>query len=240
MNLRIACCDDEAGIGELLARKITEAFSEINIIATTTAFSDPKHLLSLAEGGCHFDAVFLDIDMPELDGISLGEKLSKLIDRVGIVFLSNKEDMDFRALQVMPLRFIRKNRFDNEINDAVIAVRDWINDLEKDSVVFEDASTVYRFSASKILYIEIMNMTLSVVQQSGKTQFRSTISEAEQKLSSYGFLRIHKSFLVNYRAVFSIKKDGVYLENGTVLPISRHRYQEVKREFLRFYRIECS
>lgn len=240
MNLRIACCDDEPEIGKMLARKIADAFSEINITASTTVFSDPKQLLSLAESGCSFDAIFLDIDMPELDGITLGKKLSRLMDRVGIVFLSNKEDMVFRALQVMPLRFIRKNRFDEEIRDAVQAICARTNDLQRDTVVFEDANTVYRFFPSKILYVEIMNMTLSVVQESGKTQFRSTISEAEQKLSPYGFLRIHKSFLVNYRAVFSIKKDSVSLENGTVLPISRHRYQDVKREYLRFYRIECS
>ena len=60
-----------------------------------------------------------------------------------------------------------------------------------------------------------------------RVSFRYTISAAEELLAPAGFLRIHKSYLVNYRAIARIQKDHVLLTDGQRLPLSKHRYQDV-------------
>ena len=238
MELQIAYCDDEIFVGQMFAQKITSEFQRQGIRVSVTLLNDPKRFLAMLESGCLFDAVFLDIDMPGLDGITLGKRLTELALNIEIVFLSNKEELVYRAFQVKPLRFLRKSKFDAEISEAVRAVLNAKQETERKTVVFEDGNHVYRFSPREILYVEIRNQTLTVVRSKDSVSFRSTIAAAQEALSPYGFLRIHKSYLVNYRAIFSIKKEGVLLENGTNLPISKHRYQEVLQQFLRFHRKE--
>ena len=53
----------------------------------------------------------------------------------------------------------------------------------------------------------------------------------EKRLEPYQFLRIHKSYLVNYRYIYSLQNKTVTLEDGTVLPISRYRFLEVQSKF---------
>lgn len=238
MELQIACCDDEILSGRMFADKIKAEFRRQGIEASVTLINQPKRFLAMLEAGCPFDACFLDVDMPELDGITLGKRLIELAPDTGIVFLSNKEEMVYRSFQVKPLRFLRKSKFDLEISDAVRAILTSIKEKEQKTVIFEDGNTIYRFFPREIIYVEIINRTLTVVRAKDSVSFRATIAAAEEMLAPHGFLRIHKSFLVNYRTVFSIQKDGVQLENGKVLPISKHRYREVLQQFLYFHRKE--
>lgn len=238
MELQIAYCDDEMFVGQMFAQKITSEFQRQGTRVSVTLLNDPKRLLTMLESACLFDAVFLDIDMPDLDGITLGRRLAELAPNVVIIFLSNKDEMVYRALRVKPLRFLRKSAFDAEIAETVNATINAIKEAEQNAVAFEDRNQVYRFSPREIMYVEVRNQTLTVARAKDSVSFRSTIATAQELLSPYGFLRIHKSYLVNYAAIFLIKKDGVRLENGTVLPISKHRYQDVLHQFLRLHRKE--
>lgn len=56
----------------------------------------------------------------------------------------------------------------------------------------------------------------------------------EERLSGYGFLRIHKSYLVNMKHICRISNYAVYLDNGEELPVPRLKYQAVKEEFVAF------
>ena len=60
---------------------------------------------------------------------------------------------------------------------------------------------------------------------------RYKISDMERLLESYQFLRIHKSYLVNYRYIYTLQGKTVTLENGTTLPVSRYRLSEVQTKF---------
>ena len=97
---------------------------------------------------------------------------------------------------------------------------------------------MYRFSPREILFVEILNRTLIVVRARDSIRLRATITTAEELLVPFGFIRIHKSYLVNYRAIFTIGKKDVLLEDGRALPISKHRYREVLQQFMQLHRKE--
>ena len=63
-----------------------------------------------------------------------------------------------------------------------------------------------------------------------------TLNEYEERLKSNGFIRIHKSFLVNFRFIESIGKTAVNLTDGSTLALSRNRVAETKRKLLIFLR----
>ena len=238
MELQLAYCDDEALVGQIFIPKIQAEFQRQGVRAHVSLVSSPKRLLSLVESSKTFDAYFLDIDMPQLDGITLGRHLRELAPNAAIIFLSNKEEMVYSAFRVKPLRFLRKNRFEAEIADAVQAVLLSLREVERKTVIFEDGNQVYRFSPREILFVEILNRTLIVVRARDSIRLHATITTAEELLVPFGFIRIHKSYLVNYRAIFTIGKKDVLLEDGRALPISKHRYREVLQQFMQLHRKE--
>ena len=122
--------------------------------------------------------------------------------------------------------------------DAVQAVLLSLREVERKTVIFEDGNQVYRFSPREILFVEILNRTLIVVRARDSIRLRATITMAEELLVPFGFIRIHKSYLVNYRAIFTIGKKDVLLEDGRALPISKHRYREVLQQFMQLHRKE--
>lgn len=234
MKLRIAYCDDETEARQIFDVGILDAFSRQNVNAALADYADPLQLAAVLREGAVFDVVFLDIDMPGLDGISLAKLLTAQEPAPAILFLSNKDELVFRALQVRPLRFLRKTYFEAEIDDAVGAV---LRHLQRSAnVVFQDGKDLYQFPLEDIRYAEVLNQTLTVVLAQERVSFRYTISAAEELLAPAGFLRIHKSYLVNYRAIARIQKDHVLLTDGQRLPLSKHRYQDVISRFMAFHR----
>lgn len=204
MKLRIAYCDDETEARQIFDVGILDAFSRQNVNAALADYADPLQLAAVLREGAVFDVVFLDIDMPGLDGISLAKLLTAQEPAPAILFLSNKDELVFRALQVRPLRFLRKTYFEAEIDDAVGAV---LRHLQRSAnVVFQDGKDLYQFPLEDIRYAEVLNQTLTVVLAQERVSFRYTISAAEELLAPAGFLRIHKSYLVNYRAIARIQK----------------------------------
>lgn len=234
MKLRIAYCDDETEARQIFDVGILDAFSRQNVNAALADYADPLQLAAVLREGAVFDVVFLDIDMPGLDGISLAKLLTAQEPAPAILFLSNKDELVFRALQVRPLRFLRKTYFEAEIDDAVGAV---LRHLQRSAnVVFQDGKDLYQFPLEDIRYAEVLNQTLTVVLAQERVSFRYTISAAEELLAPAGFLRIHKSYLVNYRAIARIQKDHVLLTDGQRLPLSKHRYQDVISRFMAYHR----
>ena len=113
MVYRLAVCDDLKGTLAFLSSAIEEAFEKHRQMAIVDTFSSSKDLLRAVLQQKRYDVYFLDIDMPELNGIDLGSRLQKYHaeDNAPIlVYVSNREDRVFETFKTRPLRFIRKRK----------------------------------------------------------------------------------------------------------------------------------
>ena len=88
----------------------------------------------------------------------------------------------------------------------------------------------------KIIYMESCKHYLFVYCEDHSYEVRDKISNYETELSEYGFLKTHRSYLVNVRFIRSIKSTGVELDNDELLPISRDKLQEIKKLYLVYMR----
>lgn len=83
------------------------------------------------------------------------------------------------------------------------------------------------------MYAECIDKTIYLHFIQEVREIRYKLSDLEEQLAPYGFIRIHKSFLVNYRFIHCIVKTECILDDQTSLPISRLRAAEVKEKFRR-------
>ena len=114
MAYRIAVVDDEPTMLTQTCRAIREQAEKHHFSITLFPFSSAIDLEEY-----DYDAYFLDIDMPGMDGIQLAHCVREIGSMNSIIFVSNVEEKVFEALRAEPLRFIRKTRIAEEMPEAL-------------------------------------------------------------------------------------------------------------------------
>ena len=230
--LIVAVCDDDADILNSLSTRIKMAFASRDIAVSVHPFTCPEQL-SNELSTSRFDVFFLDIDMPEMDGIGLGELLRKRGEDTSIVFISNREERVFDSLKVAPLRFIRKNRFDDEIDETIDAINDRFDKKKTRFFAIPSQGNIRSIPIDDIIFAECQGKKLKILTTTQTLVSRGTMGELEQKLCGHGFLRPHNGFIVNYKHIDSISSPCIMLNNGVSIPLSKHKAKDIKQKFLR-------
>ena len=120
--MKIIVCDDDRNFANKIIKETK------NIIAKNNDYCDlnidfeyiypAKDLMSYA-GNNHIDILFLDIKMPNIDGLMVAEKFYELYPNTIIIFVSNFDNYVFYSIRFNPFRFIRKSNLNNELGEAV-------------------------------------------------------------------------------------------------------------------------
>ena len=232
-KMHLAICDDEAAILGVVSGAIESTLRKYDIEASIEIFESPRSLDNRMKE-VEFELIFLDIDMPEMDGITFAKRLRRTNSRVDIIFISNREERVFDALRVNPAGFIRKKRF---LEDVSAVLDQWMQNRRKEESGVLLAGTPdgeLSIPVDKILYIEGAGRNQFIHASDTKDPLKVSYSMAslEEQLSPHGFLRIHKGYLVNYRFIRHLKDTDVVLTDGEEIPMSRLRVQDVRSQYL--------
>ncbi len=223
--LKIAVCDDEQSFINIMVKLIKKTFSDnIEILDTYT------RPIVLLNSGKSYDLLFLDIDMPGLNGIKLARHYDK--SNTSIIFVTNKEALVFEAYNSTDsVGFIRKGRLTEDF-ESVIKRFNRNNQLMHFLTVTIN-SQIYKIRLSDIIYIEKMVNSI-IIHTTDKTYTqRNTLAEMEEKLHSHGFIRVHAGYIVNLDHILQISSNEITLSHSELVPVSRNRLKYVKTEFLK-------
>ncbi len=234
--IRIAIVDDEEIFLNSINSKIKELMQKNGTENKIYIFTDGKSMLEQNEKAA-FDIVFLDIDMPEITGIDIAKQLRDKHADIEIIFVSNKDEMVYESIKYTPFRFIRKNRFENEIQEAI---ETYLKKMKRNafSYIFSTENGKKPVIVVDIMYIEVKSHKLYVYLEDIESSFiaNGNMKDIEKVLSQYGFIRIHQGYLVNFRFINLIRQKEVHLDNGTRLPLSRGKYEKTKLDLMRMSR----
>lgn len=214
MNLRIAVCDDELIICNYIKERIEKVYSE----GIVDAYYNGNDILDWKND---YDVVFLDIQMPDINGIEIAEILRERGYKGYIIFITSYNTYMQKAFKVRAFRYLDKTCDDEELEEV-------INDIKKDlaeNVNIEvdiGHETVY-VKLYDIIYIEAYGDGTYIYIESGDViESKKTLKHWCEILEKNGFYKVHKSFLVSLKNVWSVKKNGVVMRNNkNIIPISR-------------------
>lgn len=233
--ISVGVCDDEEKLLPYIINKTRTLFIQEGFSPVYQSYASSEAFLKEMGQVKPFDAVFLDISMPQVDGIALARRIQMQWADTYIIFVSAKEELVFHAFKGQPFYFVRKRLFEEDICYAIRQLCAVIKEKNRqDTIVLDVQKEQFQFSIKDMIYVEAADKYLVVVRKQGETLLRYRISELEGYLKPYGFIRIHKSYLVNCRYVFLIKDRYVVLDDGKQLPLSRHRLKQVRQEFREF------
>lgn len=234
--MRIAVCDDEEiflrQIRELLGRVAGEYFGQTEI----RCYSDNGLMLE-EHGKNGFDIVVLDIQMGPLDGFQAAERLSEMEYPCKLIFLSSREELVFQSFSYEPVYFVRKGapeRMEEEFRRSFKRIREKRNRDIYLSFTDQD-DMIVKVSLTEIESVQSSRNYLLYYTVDGRTyRQRGTMEEEEKALEQYGFVRIHRAFLVNGSHVVQIRRGlrAVQLKSGALLEIGRNYREQAQRKLL--------
>lgn len=232
-----AIVEDEAEILEHLKETLINSFNEAHISMAFDTFCTGEFFLQTFNKHYHYDVIFLDIEMPGINGIQVCENIRQQSPDTLVIFISNKEELVFQAFEVQPFRFIRKSEYSKQLPSLIKAISKKLEEETKHFIFITEPGSgdIFSFDIRTILYIEAQRKNCVIVTEKNSTNIRSKISDIEKYLIPHSFVKIHRSYLVNYRHIFYIGKSSLQLTNGQELPISRGKVNEIKEGFRRFY-----
>jgi len=240
--LKIAILDDDK-TALMISTSAVEAFlKEKNAEYRLFSFSNPLNFLASAKEE-KFDLSFLDIDMPEMNGLSVADELTQISKYGQIIFLSQREDLVFECLKFHPFGFIRKSKLIDDFSLMMTQFFQTISNNESNEakIDFFDKTRTYSFKIKDIVYIEgDRNYQKVVLKDKSSQNVRVPLGTLEDKLREHGFLRIHKGYLLNYLYIRSIESEEVYLTTGTSLPMAKKRKDEIMKQYLAISRKNSS
>ena len=236
--LKVAILDDNK-TALMISSSAVEAFlKEKNAEYQLFSFSNPLNFLASAKEE-KFDLSFLDIDMPEMNGLEVANELADICKNGQIIFLSQREDLVFECLKFHPFGFIRKSKLIDDFSLMMNQYYQTISNAESDETKIDiiDKTKTVSFKIKEIVYIEgDRNYQKVVLKDKTSQNIRVALGSLEEKLREHGFIRIHKGYLLNYLYIRSIANDEVYLTTGISLPMSKKRKDEIMKQYMEMSR----
>lgn len=233
----IVAVDDERTLLLTIACSLEKIFDDAGAKAEMEIFSSPKKLLQRMKDK-RFDLAFLDIDMPEMDGIDLGKKIKDVENDTEIIYLSGREERVFDAFAVHPFGFVRKSNFLQDVTDVVQSfVKSFEKGDKEDYLDIRSNGRIVSVNVKELVYVECIKdyQYFYFNNKSEPIKMRSTMSKIEEELAPYGFIRVHKGYVVGYRYIRRIDENSLLLSDGkSVIPVSRRNMKEVKEKYLQY------
>lgn len=175
------------------------------------------------------DLYFLDIDMPDIDGIAYARNIKNKYPDARIVFVSYRSDLIFDAIHVFPFSFIRKEYLKEELMPVLKKIQE-LETQEKKLLPIHDQLSI---PLDHICYIEKKGSYAYIHTENHIYKLRKSLNMIYDFLNSY-FVYINKGTIVNLRYVDGCQKDEIRLINGTVLYASRGRCNGFRLSYLKY------
>lgn len=228
--MRIAICDDDALIVEQLQYYIRTFFEKKSITCPDiVCFSDGKSLLA---DQSEKDLLFLDIEMPGLNGIFVGNQLKKTNDRIIIFIVTSYPEYLDEAMRFHVFRYLSKpldeQRFFRNLNDALN-----LYSTISYKVPIETRQGVLALPASSIIMVEARGRKVIVHTAGQDLESVHKMRHWSELLPKNCFFQTHRSFIVNLEQVSDFDRSLVWLADRRFQAyLTRRKYSAFKDAYL--------
>ena len=223
--LRIGICDDSTDARDSLRLQLEKVLREESeeIVYEFSTGSGAVRWLKKHIG--EIDLLFLDVEMPEMNGMKAAEEIRKFDSSILIVFVTGYSDYVFDGYRVNALDYIMKPAGSERLAEVLKRVREQLYKKMDEMYLFKNTEGTFRLPIAAIYYFYSDRRKVILVCEEKEYSFYGKLDEVEQQLSGR-FVRIHQRYLVNPDRVEQIGGEHVTMIRGVELPMSRALKEE--------------
>lgn len=230
-NIKVILCDDEPAFLKALRSEIERTFSKLNTKATIRAFNSPTDISPEQLAAC--DMAFLDIDFESADrnGIDIARMLRQVNTHALLFFVTNYIDYAPAGYEVQAFRYILKRDMDEVLGRYLMQAMENMAENQEFLRLLGNEQTI-DLPLEQITYLEVLDHYVSIHTGDHNYTLNATLSGMESEMEDHGFLRIHKSYLVNMAHIRKFRSRECLLLDGTLLAVSEKNYSQQKQKYL--------
>ncbi|WP_420573476.1 LytR/AlgR family response regulator transcription factor [Kordia sp.] len=226
--------DDESVAREIIATHLSKLYN-INVVASCSNALEAFNYISNQQ----IDLVFLDINMPEISGISFAKSINSDIK---VIFTTAYRDYAVEGFELKAVDYLLKPISFDRLKNALDRYYDIYGNVTTPKLSFDEISDfmfvrserkMIKVDYNSILYIESYSDYLKIHIENHTIVTRETISAIEAKLPKQFFLRIHRSYIISIHYIQSFTNEYITI-NKEALPISRSYKKDVLKQLEKF------
>jgi two-component system response regulator LytT len=240
--------DDERPALEDLGR-LLETSPSVDDVVLAAGGAEALRLLAERQ----FDIVFMDVRMPDLDGLELGKALMRFADPPALVFVSAFEDGAVSAFehQLHPLDYLMKPVSRGRVEEALGRLSangpaggnrshpptDRAHTDADDEIIpveHQRGGSTRLIDRSTVLYVQAEGDYVRLHTDSGRFLVRAALSDIEERWGQHGFVRVHRSYVANLKRAAEIRPQlggavTIVMVDGSQVPVARRQVADLRR-----------
>lgn len=206
-----------------------------------TVFYSAKELLQCLdhlqqENAAFPNLILLDIELPGMDGITLGKQIREMDKDVFLVFVTSYIEYAVKGYEANAFRYLLKPLSQEGMRNLLIDIQKEYSKKKRITVKIRDGEMI--LPLQQLVYISAEDKY--TVLHTKKQHYISddSLKKYEEQLKEHGFFRIHRKYLVNLYHYKGTQDGKLVLSQGDILPISKKRMAEYRRQLFHFLREE--
>ncbi len=240
LGLCVLAIDDERPALEDLERLLNNS-PRVDDVVCASSGDDALRLLAKRQ----FDALFIDVRMPDLDGLELAGVVSRFAQPPAVVFVSAYEEDAVGAFKLHALDYLMKPVSRRRVDEALERILDTneprmgpepIVDGPDEIVAIEHAhgGATSLVARSSILYVQSHGDYVRIVSDESRYLMRGRLSEIERRWQAYGFHRVHRRYVANLRRAVELRPTlnglaTIVFSDGSQIPVARREVSELRK-----------
>ncbi len=238
MKVHFALCDDEVEQLNILHEIITQISGIKGYEVTIDTYASGSKLVHAFQHMSHpYDLVFLDMQMPEIDGIETGKGIRELNKDVIIIYITGFVDFAINAFEIRAFDYILKpvdtKKLEKALEEALAKIeathvlKAGVDDL----LILNYDKKIVSIKQEDVIYLEKSENKVVVVCKDCKYEIYDSLNNMKKKLNEHMFLQTHQGFIINKKKICRYENQQVALTQEYVIPVSKKNINLVKKAF---------
>jgi len=227
--LKIAICDDSLADTDYISSLLQQWTCTSGQKIKMTVFHSAEAFLFEYSVNKDIDILLLDIEMGNMDGVTMARQIRKENEYVQIIFITGYSEYISEGYEVSALHYLLKPVKSQKLFEVLDRALDKLKKNER-VLILNLSDEIVRIPFYEIQYLEVNQNYVTV---HGKKDYivKRTLGEFEHELDER-FYRMGRSFILNLTYIQRVTKKEVYLSNGSVLPLPRGQYEPLNRAII--------
>jgi len=229
MTYRIAICDDNDTDSHYIADLVSLWAKQENILVQLDTFPSAEAFLFHYSEHKDYDILLLDVEMGQMDGVTMAKAIRKENETVQIIFITGYSDYISEGYEVSALHYLMKPVHQDKLFEVLNRAIEKIAKNERILYLDIDREMIC-VPFHEIRYLEVRQNYVTI---HGKRDYtvKKTLSEFESALDER-FFRAGRSFLINLSYIQKVTRKEVCLTDNSVIPLSRGLYESLNRAII--------
>lgn len=230
VTYRIAICDDDPAQAEALRAAVAAWSKTASCACTTDCYPSAEALWFACADGAPYDIFLLDVEMKAMSGIDFAKRLRRAGSRAELIFVTSHFEFIGEGYEVDALHYLVKPVAPEKLAAVLSRAAERLA-IEPPSFLITVGGETVKLFESDLLYAESFLHDLVLHTAVRDYRIKENISAFAERLSA-DFFRVHRSYLVNLKAVIRIGRTSLTLSSGAEVPVARGKYDAVNRAFI--------